>query len=80
MNHYSNNVPCLLGVIMGNLTIAELERTTKEKDIVIKGMYAALHELTNAGSDLYRKDMTGAEIIEFFNKHKEKICAASLSK
>lgn len=79
-DHYSNNVSCLIGVIMGNLTLASFERTVEDKDIIIKGMYSALNALTISGSDLHRKDMTGAEIIEVFNKHKEKICAASLSK
>lgn len=80
IDNYSNNVSCLLGVIMGNLTLASFERTVEDKDIIIKSMYSALWELTNHTSDLYKKDMTGTEIIEFFNKHKEKICAASLSK
>ena len=76
-DHYSDNVSCLLGVIMGNLTIASIEKTAEEKDVIIKGMHAALNELSFGGSDLYRKKMTGTEIIEIFNKHKEKQCAAS---
>ena len=79
-DHYHNNVSTLLGVIMGNLTLASFEKTVAEKDTIIKGMYAALNELTMAGSDLHRKDMTGSDIIEVFNKHKEKLCKASLSK
>lgn len=79
-DHYSNNVPCLLGVIMGNLTLASIERTVEEKDIIINGMYAAMNELIMMSSDLHRKSMTGTEIIEIFNKHKEKLCEASLSK
>lgn len=72
-DHYHNNVSTLLGVIMGNLALATFERTAKEKDIAIKGMYAALNELTTPGSDLHSKDMTGKDIIEVFNKHKEKL-------
>ena len=79
-DHYSDNVSCLLGVIMGNLTLASIERTVEDKDVIIKGMYSALHELSFHNSDLYRKSMTGTEIIEIFNKHKEKLCAASPSK
>lgn len=79
-DHYSTNVSCLLGVIMGNLTLASIERTVEEKDIIIKSMYAAILEMSFYNSDLYRKSMTGTEIIEIFNKHKEKLCAASLSK
>ena len=80
IDHYSNNVSTLLGVIMGNLTIASIEKTIADKDLIIKGMYSALEDLTIAGSDLHRKEMTGAEIVEIFNKHKEKLCAVSLSK